>query len=67
VVEQQPCGKPEPHKGLDALDHDHGALQPKAGACPLNEQALVLTPDGPFCPMRTHSDKATQRVKIETA
>ena len=52
---------------MHALHHDDRALQPEAGARPLDEQALVLAPDGPLRPVGTHRDKAQERIEIEAA
>jgi hypothetical protein len=52
---------------LHALDHDHRALPSEAGVRPLDEQALVLAPDGSLRSVGAHRDKAQERIEIEAA
>jgi len=67
VGEQQPGSESEAHERLHTLNYDHRALKSESGMCPLDEQALVLTPDGFLRPVGADRDKAKQRIKIEAA
>ena len=67
VAEQQPGGQGESDERLHPLDPHDDALQPEAGARPLDEQALVLAANGPLCRMGAHRDQAEEGVEVEAA
>jgi hypothetical protein len=52
---------------LYALDHNYSALPLEAGVRPLDEQALVLAPDGSLRSVSTHRNEAQECIEIEAA
>ena len=67
MVEQQPGSESESHERLYTFNYNHRALKSESGVRPLDEQGLVLTPDGFLRPVGADRDKAKQRVKVEAA
>ncbi len=64
-VKKQPSGQAEPSEELDTLNGHDRSLQAEAGSRPLDEQPLVLAPNGSLGPMRARGHEPEERVEIE--
>jgi hypothetical protein len=52
---------------MHRLEREHATLQPEGSACPLDQQALMLTPDSPLRAVRAHGAKSQERIQVEAA